>query len=90
MEEGRAELGLRRLGLVAARRGRARCSSTHFDADGSGIVDFEEFLHALRDPLTPRRRALVALAFGKLDKDGSGVVEPAEVAGRTTRAATPT
>ena len=48
---------------------------------GNCSVDFEEFLHALRDPLTPRRKALIATAFRVIDRDGSGVVEPAEIMG---------
>jgi len=43
-----------------------------FDADGSGSVDFEEFLRNLRPPMNNRRRKLVAMAFNKMDKDGSG------------------
>ena len=54
----------------------------HFDADGSGTISHEEFVQGVRDPLTPRRLALVKQAFGVLDSDGSGVVEPGEVAGR--------
>lgn len=34
----------------------------------------------LRDPLNDRRRDLVQQAFAKLDTDGSGTIDPAEVA----------
>ena len=50
-----------------------------FDADGNGTIDYEEFIQGVREPLTQRRRDLVALAFAKIDLDGSGVVEPHEV-----------
>ena len=43
------------------------------------VIDYEEFIQGLRDPLTPRRLALVKTAFKVIDKDGSGVVEPAEL-----------
>ena len=50
------------------------------DRDRSGKVDFEEFMQLLRDPLSPRRAALVATAFAVLDKDGNGMVDITEVA----------
>ena len=34
----------------------------------------------MRDPLSDRRRALVDMAFAKLDKDGSGTIDPEEIA----------
>ena len=37
--------------------------------DGSGSIDFEEFVQGIRDPLSDRRRNLVHLAFNKIDKD---------------------
>eukprot|EP01038_Epipyxis_sp_PR26KG_P004385 gene4385-6201_t len=51
-----------------------------FDSDHSGSIDFEEFIQGVRDPLTERRLNLVKLAFTKIDKDGSGIVEAAEIA----------
>ena len=50
-----------------------------FDADRSGTIDYEEFIQGVRDPLTPRRLALVHLAFGQIDVDNSGEVTPEEV-----------
>lgn len=50
-----------------------------FDSDRSGTIDYEEFIQGVRDPLTPRRLALVHLAFAQIDKDGSGEVTPDEV-----------
>ncbi|KAJ1423524.1 hypothetical protein B484DRAFT_315850, partial [Ochromonadaceae sp. CCMP2298] len=51
----------------------------HFDKDNSGDIDFEEFVQAVKGPMTNRRRQLVALAFNKLDKDGSGTLEPDDI-----------
>ena len=51
----------------------------YFDVDNSSTIEIEELISQLRDPLNSRRKALVHLAFAKLDKDGSGVVEPEEV-----------
>jgi Ca2+-binding EF-hand superfamily protein len=52
----------------------------HFDSDQSGSIDFEEFIQGVRDPLNERRLKLVIMAFGKLDKDGNGIIDAAEVA----------
>jgi Ca2+-binding EF-hand superfamily protein len=50
-----------------------------FDEDHSGTIDFEEFLHGLRDPLTPRRLDLVKQAFARIDLDGNGIVDAQEI-----------
>ncbi|VDD74228.1 unnamed protein product [Mesocestoides corti] len=44
------------------------------DRDGSGSLNFDEFLEALRPPMPESRRKLVELAFKKLDKTGDGVI----------------
>jgi len=46
----------------------------YFDRDQSGQLDFNEFLGALRPPMSQSRINLIKQAFNKLDKDGSGVV----------------
>jgi Ca2+-binding EF-hand superfamily protein len=51
-----------------------------FDSDHSGTIDFEEFIRAVRAPLSPRRLALVNMAFDILDVDKSGIVDAAEIA----------
>ena len=72
--------GLRESGLELTPT-EARLAFAHFDVDGSGSVSFEEFVQGMRDPLTPRRLALVHQAFKQIDKDGNGVLEPADVVG---------
>jgi Ca2+-binding EF-hand superfamily protein len=52
----------------------------HFDIDNSGTIDFEEFIQGVRDPLSERRLDLVTQAFGKIDKDGNGIVDATEIA----------
>ena len=52
----------------------------HFDVDRSSTIDFEEFIQGVRDPLNPRRLNLVKLAFARLDKNGSGIVDGEEMA----------
>ena len=50
------------------------------DRDGSGSIDYEEFLYHLAPPMTPTRIEWVNKVFDKLDKDGSGVVTRADLA----------
>lgn len=45
-----------------------------FDKDGSGTIDFDEFLVKLRPPMSQARKTLIHLAFKKLDKSGDGIV----------------
>ena len=51
----------------------------HFDKDGSGSINFDEFLNALANDMTTKRKELVKLAYAKLDKDGSGQVTRADI-----------
>lgn len=54
----------------------------YFDKDGSGDIDFEEFLQGVRGDMSARRRNLVNMAFDVLDIDGNGVLEPNDIAGK--------
>ena len=51
------------------------------DLDGSGTIDYNEFLRAIRGPLNQNRKKIVAQAFKKLDKDGSGYIELNDIKG---------
>nr|ADF28508.1 EF-hand protein-like protein [Pelinobius muticus] len=44
------------------------------DRDGSGTVNFDEFLRAVRPPLPQERLDMIAKAFAKMDKTGDEVV----------------
>ncbi|XP_061732297.1 calcyphosin-like protein isoform X2 [Nerophis ophidion] len=46
----------------------------HFDRDGSGAIDFDEFLVTLRPAMSKARKEVVMQAFRKLDKTGDGVI----------------
>lgn len=46
----------------------------YFDADSTGGIDYEEFIHRVRGQLNESRKALVCAAFRKLDRTGDGVV----------------
>jgi len=47
----------------------------HLDANGNGIVDFEEFLMLLTGGLTAKRREAVRMCFRYLDKSGNGMLD---------------
>ncbi|KAK0396267.1 hypothetical protein QR680_001647 [Steinernema hermaphroditum] len=51
------------------------------DKDKSGTINFDEFLIALRPPMSQARLNLVDKAFQKLDKTGDGVVTVADMEG---------
>lgn len=51
------------------------------DRDGSGEIDYDEFLRAVRGPMNEFRVNLVQQAFKKLDRDGSGVVDIDDIRG---------
>ncbi|RDD39748.1 Calcyphosin-like protein [Trichoplax sp. H2] len=45
-----------------------------FDTDHSGSLDFDEFLKALRPPMSTKRKKVIFEAFRKLDKTGDSVI----------------
>lgn len=50
------------------------------DRDGSGCIDYEEFLYHLAPPMTQTRIDWVNKVFDKLDRDGSGHICKADLA----------
>jgi Ca2+-binding EF-hand superfamily protein len=63
-----------------------KCSSedskaifAYFDKDGSGSIDYEEFIKVVKGKMNDARVALVKMAFAKFDRDGSGVVTKEDV-----------
>ncbi len=50
-----------------------------FDIDGSGCVDYNEFLREVRGEMNGYRKKITLQAFDKLDADRSGIIEIAEV-----------
>lgn len=51
----------------------------YYDIDGDGQVSYEEFLRGLRDEMTPRRGKMVEKVFKSLDRDGTGVINMADI-----------
>jgi Ca2+-binding EF-hand superfamily protein len=50
-----------------------------YDKDGDGNINYDEFLQGMASPLEGRRLIITKKAFDKLDRDGSNVIEFAEV-----------
>jgi Ca2+-binding EF-hand superfamily protein len=46
-----------------------------FDLDGSGELNYDEYLRFMRGPMNALRKRLVMQAFDKIDRDRSGQVE---------------
>jgi Ca2+-binding EF-hand superfamily protein len=70
--------GVHEYGMTDA---EARDMFSKFDTDGSGTISFDEFLQALRPPMTQSRVAIVQKAFQKLDKTGDGVITVEDLQG---------
>eukprot|EP00828_Plagiopyla_frontata_P039942 TRINITY_DN5287_c0_g1_i1.p2 TRINITY_DN5287_c0_g1~~TRINITY_DN5287_c0_g1_i1.p2 ORF type:complete len:136 (+),score=26.98 TRINITY_DN5287_c0_g1_i1:327-734(+) len=51
------------------------------DRNNDGVVNFEEFLIAIRGQMNSRRQALVDKAFLKFDKDGFGIIDTKNLRG---------
>jgi len=51
----------------------------HFDDDGDGFLEYEEFLGACRPPMNLRRRRLVQKVFERLDTDKSGTLTASDI-----------
>jgi len=52
-----------------------------FDLSRNGLIEYDEFLRVIRGPMNETRRAIVAKAFKKLDKDGNGYVDINDITG---------
>lgn len=71
---------------VALQQLDLQCSSqdckamfAYFDRDGSGSIDYEEFIKHVKGNMNPARRVFVEMAFNKFDRDGSGVVDKQDI-----------
>lgn len=54
---------------------------TYFDFDRSGLIEFDEFVRAIRGPMNQGRKKKVAQCFKKLDKDGNGWIDISDIKG---------
>ena len=51
----------------------------HFDKDGDGYCNFDEFLIGIRGKPSQRRQAIIDKAFLKFDKEGNGEIDVTEI-----------
>ncbi len=76
---GEFKKALHELGLGSLIPSEQRAVFEYFDVNENGTIEFEEFIHGVRDPLTQHRLNLVQQAFRRLDLDASGVVDIDEI-----------
>ena len=51
------------------------------DYDRSGLIEYDEFIRAIRGPMNQNRKRIVAKAFAILDKDGGGFIDINDIKG---------
>lgn len=73
--------GIKDYGLVELEKETIDTLFGIFDKDGSGSIDFDEFLIKLRPPMKNCRKDLISKAFRKLDKSGDGIVTVEDLKG---------
>lgn len=54
---------------------------SRFDVNNDGTISYDEFLHAVREPMSARRVALVERAFQVIDANGNGFLEADDIKG---------
>eukprot|EP00762_Andalucia_godoyi_P003973 ANDGO_05640.mRNA.1 Crustacean calcium-binding protein 23 len=66
---------------VKVSKAEAATLISSFDRDGSGTLNLDEFLRAVRGDLNEARKKVALLAFAKFDKDGSGEISFNDISG---------
>jgi len=72
--------GLRDYGVVMSEEDQ-KALFAMLDKDGSGSIDFDEFLEKLRPPMSQARKDLILKAFKKCDTSGDGVLKVNDLKG---------
>ena len=54
----------------------------HFDRDGNGEINYDEFVRTLVGKMNDKRKNIVTLAFKKFDRDGNGYINLEDLKGR--------
>jgi Ca2+-binding EF-hand superfamily protein len=52
-----------------------------FDVNNNSLIEYDEFLRAIRGPMNANRKAIVAKAFAIMDKDGNGYLDYNDIKG---------
>ena len=71
-------IGMNEFGCDLSREECAMIFS-RWDEDGSGSLNFDEFLKGVRNEMSPARQAVVDAAFAKMDSNGSGEISMADL-----------
>lgn len=66
---------------VDLNEGEIQAVFNEFDRDGSGEIDYDEFVRGVRGPMNKFRVNIVMAAFKKIDKDGSGILDLNDIKG---------
>ena len=74
---------------VGLNTGEVRMLFDYFNTDNRGTIDTEQFFKTVRSPLSESRLNLVKQAFAKLDFNGEGGIDAAEVASMYDSTQTP-
>lgn len=67
--------------MLGFSEGEIQTLFAHFDIDRSGLIEYDEFLRAIRGPMNANRKAIVMRAFAVMDKDGSGMIDINDIRG---------
>ncbi len=67
--------------MLGFSEGETQTLFTHFDFDRSGLIEYDEFLRAIRGPMNANRKSIVMRAFKIMDKDGSGMIDINDIRG---------
>lgn len=67
--------------MLGFSEGEVQTLFAHFDFDRSGLIEYDEFLRAIRGPMSAGRKAIAMRAFNKMDSDGSGMIDINDIRG---------
>merc|ERR1719382_646121 len=67
--------------MLGFSEGEIQTLFSYMDYDRSGLIEYDEFLRAIRGPMNQNRKRIVAKAFAIMDKDGGGFIDINDIRG---------
>jgi len=67
--------------MLGFSEGEIQTLFAYMDFDRSGLIEYDEFIRAIRGPMNQNRKRIVAKAFDCLDKDGGGFIDINDIRG---------
>merc|ERR1712151_1104957 len=67
--------------MLGFSEGEIQTLFSYMDYDRSGLIEYDEFIRAIRGPMNQSRKRIVAKAFNILDKDGGGFIDINDIRG---------